>query len=85
MMTMNDILETWAKSGVELRVTGENSGKSEIVHVEGGNGDYCLTNGLDAEEYPDEAWILPIIKLVWCDDEIFISCRGDFFELEEIL
>lgn len=84
-MTETDILDRWAESGVELRVISEETGKSEIAHVEGANGIYTLTNGLSPVEHPNDAWILPIIKLIWLDDEIFISCEGGFFELDEVL
>lgn len=84
-MTETDILNRWAESGVELRVTDEETGKTEIATVEESMGKFYLTNGLDAEEHPDDAWYLPIIKLVWCDEEFFISCEGAFFELDDIL
>lgn len=84
-MTGTDILKRWAEAGVEIRVIDEETGKSEVATVEESMGKFYLTNGLDAEEHPDDAWYLPIIKLVWCDNEIFISCEGAFFELDEIL
>jgi hypothetical protein len=84
-MTETDILERWVEAGIELRVTAEETGKTEVATVEKSMGQYYLTNGLDAEEHPDDAWYLPIIKLVWLDEEFFISCDGAFFELDEIL
>jgi hypothetical protein len=84
-MTETDILKRWVEAGVPLRVIDEASGKSEVATVEESMGKFYLTNGLDAEEHPDDAWYLPIIKLVWCDEQIFISCEGAFFELDEIL
>ena len=84
-MTGTDILNRWADAGVEIRVIDEKTGKSEVATVEKSMGKFYLTNGLDAEEHPDDAWYLPIIKLIWCNYEIFISCEGGFFELDEIL
>ena len=84
-MTETDILKRWAEADVPLRVIDEETGKSEVATVEESMGKFYLTNGLDAEEHPDDAWYLPIIKLVWLDDKIFISCEGAFFELDEIL
>lgn len=84
-MTETDILKRWVESGVELRVTDEETGKTEVATVEESMGQFYLTNGLDAEEHPNDAWILPIIKLIWLDDEFFISCEGAFFELDDIL
>ena len=84
-MTETDILKRWAEAGVPLRVIGEETAKTEIATVEESMGKFYLTNGLDAEEHPDDAWYLPIIKLIWCDEQIFISCEGGFFELDEVL
>lgn len=84
-MTETDILKRWVEAGIELRVTAEATGKTEVATVEESMGKFYLTNGLDAEEHPDDAWYLPIIKLVWLDEQIFISCEGAFFELDEIL
>ena len=84
-MTEIDILKRWAEAGIELRVINEETGRCEIATVEENMGKFYLTNGLDAEEYSDDAWYVPIIKLVWSNDEIFISCEGAFFELDDIL
>lgn len=84
-MTETDILKRWVEAGVPLRVIDEASGKSEVATVEESMGKFYLTNGLDAEEHPNDAWYLPIIKLVWLDEQIFINCEGAFFELDEIL
>lgn len=84
-MTETDILKRWADAGVSLRVIDEETAKTEVATVEESMGKFYLTNGLDAEEHPDDAWYLPVIKLIWCDEQIFISCEGAFFELDEIL
>lgn len=84
-MTETDILKRWAESGVVLRVIAEETGKAEMAIVEESEGKFYLSNGIDAEKYPDDAWYLPVIKLIWLDDEIFISCEGAFFELDDIL
>jgi hypothetical protein len=84
-MTETDILKRWAESGVELCVIDEKTGKSEVATVEESMGKFYLTNGLDAEEHPYDAWYLPIITLIWRGKEIFISCEDACFELDEIL
>ena len=84
-MTETDILKRWAEVSVPLRVIGEETAKTEVATVEESMGKFYLTNGLDAEEHPDDAWYLPVIKLIWCDEQIFISCEGALFELDEIL
>ena len=84
-MTETDILKRWAEAGIELRVIDEKSGKSEVATVEESMGQFYLTNGLDDKEHPYDAWSFPVIKLIWSDDTIFISCEGAFFELDDIL
>ena len=84
-MTETDILKRWADASVPLRVIDEVTGKTEVATVEESMGKFYLTNGLSPEEHPDDAWYLPIIKIVWLDEQIFISCEGAFFELDEIL
>ena len=84
-MTETDILKRWAEAGIPLRVIDEETGKTEIAIVEESMGKFYLTNGLDAEEHPDDAWYFPVIKLIWRDEQIFISCEDACFELDEIL
>lgn len=84
-MTETDILDRWAEASIDLRVINEETGKPEVATVKKSMDKFYLTNGLDAEEHPNDAWYFPIIKLVWCDEQIFISCEGAFFELDEIL
>lgn len=85
IMTETDIFKRWAESEVVLRVIGEETGKTEIAIVEESEGKFYLSNGIDAEKYPDDAWTFPVIKLIWVDEQIFISCEGAFFELDDIL